>query len=91
MRPFAVSIWADTAESWVQLLPSGAFDLNDRRGPRVVRDRAAAIERSRCDLDRGMPVDMDRALDRHAQAEFPAAGWIEVLAARDDGIWARIA
>lgn len=75
-------IGADTAESWVQILPSGAFDLNDRRGPRVVRDMAAVIERSRRDLDRGMPVDMDHALDRHAQAEVPAAGWIEELAAR---------
>lgn len=38
-----------------------------------------------------MPVDMDHALDRHNQSEAPAAGWIEELAARDDGIWARIA
>jgi phage I-like protein len=30
-----------------------------------------------------MPVDMDHALDRHTQAEAPAAGWIEELAARD--------
>ena len=40
-------IGADTAESWGQILPSGAFDLNDRRGPRVVWDMAAVIERSR--------------------------------------------
>lgn len=34
---------------------------------------------------------MDHALDRHNRAEAPAAGWIEELAARKDGIWARIA
>lgn len=84
-------IAADKAESWVQLLPSGTFDLNDKRGPWVVKDMAAVIERSRRDLERGMPVDMDHALDRHTQAEAPAAGWIEELAAREDGIWARIA
>lgn len=52
---------------------------------------ASVIERSRRDLERGMPVDMDHAMDRHKEAEAPAAGWIEELAARDDGIWARIA
>ena len=80
-----------SGESWVQLLPSGKFDLNDQRGPWVVKDMASVIERSRRDLERGMPVDMDHAMDRHKEAEAPAAGWIEELAARDDGIWARIA
>ena len=83
-------IEADKSESWVQLLPAGRFDLNDQRGPWIVKDMAAVIERSRRDLERGMPVDMDHALDRRNQAEAPAAGWIEELAARDDGIWARI-
>lgn len=81
----------DQGESWVQLLPAGKFDLNDQRGPWIVKDMASVIERSRRDLERGMPVDMDHALDRRNQAEAPAAGWIEELAAREDGIWARIA
>ena len=38
-----------------------------------------------------MPVDMDHALDRRNRSEAPAAGWIEELAARENGIWARIA
>ena len=80
-----------TAESWVQLLPSGKFDLVDKRGPWVVKDMAAIIAASQATLLRGMPVDMDHALDRHNEAEAPAAGWIEELAAREDGIWARIA
>ena len=84
-------IEADKLENWVQLLPAGKFDLNDQRGPWIVKDMAAVIERSRADLERGMPVDMDHALDRRDQAEAPAAGWIEELAAREDGIWARIA
>ena len=84
-------IEADKSESWVQILPSGQCDLNDQRGPWVVKNMASVIERSRRDLERGMPVDMDHALDRHTQTEAPAAGWIEELAAREDGIWARIA
>lgn len=84
-------IAADKSESWVQILPSGKFDLNDQRGPWIVKDMASVIERSRRDLERGMPVDMDHAMDRHKDSEAPAAGWIEELAARDDGIWARIA
>lgn len=83
-------IETDKSESWVQILPAGKFDLNDRRGPWIVKDMAAVIERSRRDLERGMPVDMDHALDRHKVTEAPAAGWTEELAARDDGIWARI-
>ena len=84
-------IEAGKSESWVQILPSGKFDLNDQRGPWIVKDMAAVIARSQRDLSRGMPVDMDHALDRRNEAEAPAAGWIEELAARDDGIWARIA
>ncbi len=79
------------AESWVQILPAGKFDLTDKRGPRVVKDMASVIAASRADVERGMPVDMDHALDRQNRAEAPAAGWIEELAARQDGIWARIA
>ncbi len=75
----------------MQLLPSGKFDLNDRRGPWVVKDMASVIERSRRHLEPCMPVDMDRAMDRHKETEAPAAGWIEELAAHDDCIWSRIA
>ncbi|SEN51698.1 Mu-like prophage I protein [Gemmobacter aquatilis] len=80
-----------SVESWVQLLPSGQFDLANKRGPWVVKDMAAVIAASQADVQRGMPVDMDHALDRRNEAEAPAAGWIEELAAREDGIWARIA
>lgn len=84
-------IGPETAESWVQLLPSGTFDLRDKRGPWVVKDMAAVIAASRAEVARGMPVDMDHALDRPTMTEAPAAGWIEELEARDNGIWARIA
>lgn len=86
-----VQIEAGKAESWVQLLPAGTVVPNDKRGPWQVRDAAAIIAASRADLERGMPVDMDHALDRHKQTEAPAAGWIEELASREDGIWGRIA
>ncbi|ARE38349.1 Mu-like prophage I protein [Rhodovulum sp. P5] len=79
------------AESWVQLLPAGEFPLVDRRGPWRVTNAAAVIARSQGQVTRGMPVDMDHALDRKHESEAPAAGWIEELAAREDGIWARIA
>lgn len=59
----------------MQILPSGQFDLNDQHGPWIVKDMASVIERSRRDLEPGMPVDMDHAMDRHKEAEAPAAGW----------------
>lgn len=79
------------AESWVQLLPVGTVKPKDGRGPWHVRDMAAIITASSATLKRGMPVDMDHALERRWTSEAPAAGWIEELAAREDGIWGRIA
>ena len=63
------------AESWVQLLPAGKFDLTDHRGPWVVKDMASVIAASSANLERGMPVDMDHALERpQLERSAPAAG-----------------
>jgi phage I-like protein len=81
-----------TDRQWVQLLPIGEARPVDGRGPWRVADAEAIVEASAPFLARGMPVDFNHAMEsedrtRHA----PAAGWIERLEARPDGIWGEIA
>ncbi|KGJ20712.1 phage protease [Paracoccus sanguinis] len=76
------------AVSRVQLLPLGTLTPGDRRGPWHVVDPAAIIAASMPKVARGMPVDLDHAIDRKQNA--PAAGWIKTLTHDQDGIWAEI-
>lgn len=81
-----------TDRKWVQLLPIGEARPVDGRGPWRVVDAEAIVKASAPILARGMPVDFNHAMEsedgtRHA----PAAGWIERLEARADGIWGEIA
>ncbi|MFV0409571.1 MAG: phage protease, partial [Paracoccus sp. (in: a-proteobacteria)] len=52
---------------------------------------AAVIARSCAKLERGMPVDMDHALEFRNTRPAPAVGWVKELAARKDGSWGLIA
>lgn len=74
--------------SRVQLLPLGKMAAKDGREPWFLENAAAVIAASEPYLKRGMPVDLDHALDRKQEA--PAAGWIVRLEAASDGIWADI-
>ena len=72
---------------WVQLLPRGRGVPIDGRAAWSVDDPEGIIAASRVALARGMPVDFNHAMesqDRTVQA--PAAGWIEDLEARADGV-----
>ena len=72
----------------VQLLPMGRMKPRDQRQPWVLNDPTAVIAASQAQIERGMPVDLDHAMDLHREA--PAAGWITKLEAASDGIWADI-
>lgn len=72
----------------VQLFPMGRMKPRDQRLPWVLNDPAAVIAASQAQIERGMPVDLDHAMDLHREA--PAAGWITKLEAASDGIWADI-
>lgn len=87
----AVSVPAATGQQWVQLLPAGSFEGADGRGPYVLEDAAAVVAASMPDAGRGrhLPIDYDHAIDFAAPRGEPAraAGWIEELQPRADGIW----
>lgn len=77
---------------WVQLLPLGSAMPRDNRPPWQITDPQAIVAASAEIIATGMPVDFNHAMEsddrtRHA----PAAGWIEALQVRDDGIWGEIA
>lgn len=79
---------ADTAEppEWVHLLPAGAFGGVDGRGPWRVDDPAAVVAASSTPL----LLDENHATEHRAGQPNRAAGWIEELQARSDGIWGRV-
>jgi phage I-like protein len=83
---------------WVQLLPLGTFKGRDGRGPYTVRNQADAQRVIDLTLQRQgsakLPIDYDHQSDFAAipgvGGQAPAAGWIEELQARGDGIWGRV-
>lgn len=79
---------SDGDSQWVQLLPMGTANAVDGRGPWHIRDAPSIVAASRRFLERGMPVDFDHAMESkdHSRAA-PAAGWIEKIEAREDGLW----
>lgn len=79
---------------WIKLVPIGTIPTVDGRGPYKVPDQAAAqaIVSVSMANNRPLPIDYDHAIDLAAPkgGPAPAAGWIEELQARADGIWARV-
>ncbi|SOC82854.1 Mu-like prophage I protein [Ensifer adhaerens] len=75
---------------WVQLIPAGTLPTIDGRGPYRVENMAQVIDTSNAisNVDK-LPIDYNHALDLVAPkgGEAPAAGWIERMEARSDGIW----
>lgn len=77
-------------EQWVHLLPSGEFKARDGRGPWLMDDPESVIQQTK--LYAGinqLPVDYEHQIDLSAKngQPAPAAGWIQGLQSRDDGIW----
>ena len=81
------------APQWIQLLPSGTFQGRDGRGPYTLGEPEAVIAATRSWFGGAdMPMDYDHQLEKAAAngQPAPASGWIKELAARSDGLWARV-
>jgi phage I-like protein len=95
-----VAVCADSdgvLPEWIQLLPMGTFGGRDGRGPWKLDDLAHAeqvVAGSLADLGRLQAVvDYDHQTEWAAKegvgGTAPAAGWLEEMQARADGIWGR--
>jgi phage I-like protein len=84
----AVADAGDAGGDWMLVMPAGSTTARDGRGPFRLSGIAAmekAIAAARRRLGRiEMRVNYDHA------TTGPAAGWVEVLEARADGIWAKV-
>ncbi|WP_323772055.1 phage protease [Antarctobacter sp.] len=79
------------APDWVQLVPAGPVETRD--GRRFLNDAPAQVLASFLAGKIDLPVDYEHQNDRpeaKLSGPVPAAGWIKELAARADGIWARV-
>lgn len=80
------------APEWVHILPasSGKLETVDGRGPYFVTDAQAIIAASMADGE--IPIDQDHSIAKAAPngQPAPARGWITEMAARADGIWAKV-
>jgi phage I-like protein len=83
---------APTLPTHVQLLPLGTFRGDvDGRGPWTVKDAADVVRASSAAWrGRPLPIDYNHATESTSFEPAPAAGWIEALEARSDGIWGRV-
>ncbi len=79
-----------TPPEWVHIIPAGTFSGRDGRGP--YRLDAEAVLAAFAAHGADLPIDYDhQSLSAEDKAgPVPAAGWIKDLAAREDGIWARV-
>lgn len=78
---------------WIHVLPAGTVHGRDGRGPYTIADPAAVIRASRERAGRRLiPVDYEHQTDLAPDngRPAPAAGWIDALQARPDGIWGRV-
>lgn len=77
-------------DGWVMIFPAGKQTGHDGRGPYVLENMEAVLAASQRPSVK-LQIDYDHATDMLKPGEKKiAAGWIEELAARDDGIYARI-
>jgi phage I-like protein len=86
----APDVEADDVSEWVHLIPAGTFWGRDGRGPYRL-DVQAVLDAFRAH-GADLPVDYEhQSLSAGDKAgPVPAAGWIQDLEARDDGLWARV-
>lgn len=74
---------------WIRLLPRGEVPLGDGREPLCVDDQALAAMVAHFE-ERGLDLVVDYEHQSLTGLKAPAAGWIKELAAREDGLWARV-
>ncbi len=77
-------------KQWVHLLPSGQFQGRDGRGPWQLSDPDRVVLATQQYAGKNLlPVDYEHQIDlaeKNGQPA-PAAGWVEGLEVRSDGIW----
>ncbi|MCI5075558.1 phage protease [Oricola sp.] len=82
----------DDVPEWIHILPAGEFSGADGRGPYRVENAQKLVEASLEAMNGAGVIDenhaTDLALPRGDPA--PARGWIKEMAARADGIWAKV-
>lgn len=84
---------AGSGDQWIQLLPAGVIQTRDYRGPYKLTNPTAVINASRQHAGTHlMPIDYDHAIDLASPRgeAAPAAGWIDAMQSRNDGIWGRV-
>ena len=77
-------------EQWIHLMPSGEFSPRDGRGPWAMHNADAVIAASSAFAgNKPIPVDYDHQIDMAVKngQPAPAAGWINHLESRVDGLW----
>lgn len=82
------------APSWIHILPAGTFEGRDGRGPYSLGDAQAVVAATAAYLSGAdMVVDYEHQTLSAIQhsGPVPAAGWVQELEAREDGIWGRVA
>lgn len=79
------------APEWVQIFPKGP-EIAARDGRAWKLSDPARVLEAFAAYNGMLPIDWEHANDDKAQKfdRRPAAGWIAELAARDDGLWARV-
>lgn len=78
-----------TLPEWLRILPLGRVELVDRREPLEVD--AESLTAMVSDFQaRGVDLVIDYEHQSLQGERAPAAGWIKELAAREDGLWARV-
>lgn len=82
----------NTPPKWIHLTPAGTFGGKDGRGPFVLKDPKAVIDRSMHMVGGKMVVDENHATHVAGPKgeSTPAVGWVVELQSRDDGIWGRV-
>jgi len=79
--------------AWIHILPLGTFRGKDGRGPYTLANPQAVIDATRTYFGKNdMPIDYEHQIlwSRGNGQPAPAAGWIQDLQARLDGIWGKV-
>lgn len=88
-REVTLVLDATSLPKWIRLLPLGQVDLVDGRPPFEVDLEAVATMVDAFNA-RGVDLVVDYEHQSLNGGRAPAAGWIKELAAKEDGLWARV-
>lgn len=75
------------APEWIHVVPSGTFKGKDGRGPFHLNNMQKVIAASLPAAGKTVPIDYNHSLYAHS-SDARAAGWIDRMESRADGIWA---